>query len=250
MSKPTQDKSDTPPPPVEAKPTPAVAVEAPAPAVAAEEEPPKKRRRLTKRNRDIIDLHDIKASTQKVRENVVRSFLRACCGVDERREGLKDTPKRVVEAWKFFTSGYKKDPDDILKVFEDGAERYDEVVLVSRIPVFSVCEHHLLPFFGHAHVAYLPAKRIVGLSKLARVVDIYARRLQVQERLTQQVANAIHSNLNPRGVGVMIECRHLCMEMRGVQSHEAVTVSSCLLGAFKSNPALRAEFMSLRGNLK
>lgn len=161
------------------------------------------------------------------------------------RGGLTETPDRVAKAWEFWTSGYEKSAEDILKVFEDGAENYDEMVMVKDIPVYSHCEHHLAPIFGTATVAYIPNGRIVGLSKLSRLVDLHARRLQVQERLTNDVAEDLWSHLKPLGVGVMIRARHMCMESRGLcqQGHHTVTVA--LRGVFKEQPAARAEFMSL-----
>ena len=163
------------------------------------------------------------------------------------REGLKDTPDRVQRAYmdELF-KGYDIDPAEYLKVtFE--TERVDEMILVRNIPVYSMCEHHMLPFIGHAHVAYIPAgNRVVGISKLARVVDAYARRLQVQERLTQQVADIIDDCLQPKGVGVLISCEHLCMTMRGIRARGAQTVTSCLKGVFR-NDDTRKEFLSLTG---
>lgn len=160
------------------------------------------------------------------------------------REGLKDTPARVTNSWKFLTSGYNQDPKEVLKTFEDGAENYDEMVFEENIPVFSLCEHHLLPFFGVAHVAYIPKGKIVGISKLARLVEIYMRRLQVQERMTQEIANAIQEVLQPIGVGVVLRCRHMCMEMRGVRTVGARMSTSCLKGAMKDSGPAREEFMS------
>lgn len=161
------------------------------------------------------------------------------------RGGIVETPDRVAKAWAFWTSGYYLDAADVLKVFEDGAEKYDEMVMVKDIPVYSHCEHHLAPIFGTATVAYIPNGNIVGLSKLSRLVDLHARRLQVQERLTNDVAEDLWSHLKPLGVGVMIRARHMCMESRGLcqQGHHTVTVA--LRGVFKEQPAARAEFMSL-----
>ncbi len=161
------------------------------------------------------------------------------------REGLKETPDRMSKAWEHFTSGYDKDPADILKVFEDGAEDYNEMVLIKDIPVYSQCEHHLVPFFGVAHVAYIPNGRIVGLSKLSRVVDMFARRLQVQERLTNQIAQALEDNLHPQGVAVVLECRHLCMESRGICQQGHTTITSAMRGVFLNDPSARAEFLGL-----
>lgn len=166
-------------------------------------------------------------------------------GEDPDRPGLVETPHRLVKAWDFWTSGYKQDPADILKVFEDGAEQYNELILVRDIPVYSHCEHHLAPFFGHATVGYTPKGRIVGLSKLTRLVDCFAKRLQVQERLTIQIADALMSHLQPRSVGVVIRCRHLCMESRGIRVPGEDTLTSAMLGELQTNLALRTEFLSL-----
>ncbi len=160
------------------------------------------------------------------------------------REGLLDTPRRVEKAFRFYTSGYQQNPKKVIgdALFE--AET-DEMVVVKDIEVYSLCEHHLAPFFGKAHVAYIPSNKIVGLSKLARVVEIYARRLQVQERLTMQVAKAIEDVLKPRGVAVVIEAQHLCMMMRGVEKQNSSTITSCLLGLFRKDERTRAEFLQL-----
>lgn len=166
-------------------------------------------------------------------------------GEDPKREGLRDTPLRFLRAWNAYTEGYQQDPADVLKTFEDGAEKVDEMVVVKHIPVYSHCEHHLAPFFGVAHIGYIPDGRVLGLSKFVRLVNIYARRLQVQERLTQQIAHALNEHLKPKGVGVVIECRHMCMESRGVRAASATTSTSCLLGAVKDYAAARAEFMRL-----
>lgn len=161
------------------------------------------------------------------------------------RGGLKDTPDRLAKAWDFWTSGYTQDPSDVLKVFEDGAESYDEMVLVSDIPFYSHCEHHLAPFFGKVTIAYIPDGKIVGLSKLSRLADIYARRLQVQERLTEQIADAINLNLSPKGVGVIIKARHLCMESRGISQQGHHTTTSSLRGVIRTDPSARDEFLRL-----
>jgi GTP cyclohydrolase IA len=166
-------------------------------------------------------------------------------GEDPARGGLLETPKRYLKAWQHWAGGYKEDPAALLKCFEDGAEKCDEMVLVKSIPVYSHCEHHLAPFFGTAHVAYIPDGRIVGLSKISRLVDVFARRLQVQERLTNQIADAMEQNLKPKGVAVVIECRHLCMESRGIQRQGSSTTTSAMRGVFRDNAAARAEFMGL-----
>lgn len=177
---------------------------------------------------------------------LVRGLLRFI-GEDPDREGLRDTPDRVLKAWKFWTQGYSQDPKSILKVFEDGSEGYDEMVIVKDIDVFSQCEHHLAPFFGKAAVAYIPKNRIVGISKLARVVEVFSRRLQVQERMTTAIADAIDEVLQPDGVGVIIEARHMCMCSRGVQHTQSGTVTSALRGSIKDEPSARSEFFRLAG---
>ncbi len=165
-------------------------------------------------------------------------------GEDGTRRELTKTPERVARTLSYLTSGYGQDVKALLSgaVFESDS---DEMVVVKDIELYSLCEHHLLPFFGRAHVAYLPDRRIVGLSKLARVVDVFARRLQVQERLTVQIASALESALQPRGVGVLIEAQHLCMMMRGVEKQNSSTVTSCMLGRFRSDPKTRQEFLAL-----
>ena len=165
-------------------------------------------------------------------------------GEDPDRDGLQKTPKRVAKALRDLTSGYHEDPLEILRsaVFDVD---HQEIVLVRDIDFASLCEHHMLPFLGKAHVAYLPRGRVVGLSKLARVVDVYARRLQVQERMTTQIARALQEALNPAGVAVVIEATHMCMAMRGVKKSNAVTVTSAMLGEFHEDPATRAELMKL-----
>lgn len=170
-------------------------------------------------------------------------------GEDANREGLLETPGRAAKAWRFWTRGYAQSPEDVLKVFEDGAGSYDEMVLVRDIPVYSHCEHHLAPIFGKAHVAYIPNGRIVGLSKLNRLVDVFARRLQVQERLTVQIADALNKHLQPKGVAVALSCRHMCMESRGVCQQGTSTFTSALRGAFLEQGPARAEFMAaIRAN--
>jgi GTP cyclohydrolase I len=165
-------------------------------------------------------------------------------GEDPDREGLQRTPERFEKALRYLTSGYRQDPEKILNnaMFSVG---YDEMVVVKDIEVYSLCEHHLLPFFGKCHVAYLPNKRVVGLSKIARMVNMYARRLQIQERLTNQIATTIQEQLKPQGVGVIIEARHLCMVMRGVEKQNSAAVTSAMLGAFRDNKQTRDEFLSL-----
>ena len=152
---------------------------------------------------------------------------------------------RVSRAWKHWTSGYDQDPAELLKAFEDGAEDYNELIVVRGIPVYSHCEHHLAPFFGKATIGYLPNGKIVGLSKLTRLVDCFAKRLQVQERLTIQIANALMTHLEPKAAGVVIRCRHMCMESRGIRTPGEETVTSAMLGELQPNLALRTEFLAL-----
>ncbi len=166
-------------------------------------------------------------------------------GEDPNREGLLETPKRVLKAWADWTCGYRMDPAAVLKCFGDGSENYDQMVLVKDLPFYSICEHHLAPFFGTATIAYIPDKRVVGLSKLGRVLGIYARRLQVQERITTQVADAIQTHLQPKGVGVLIKARHLCMESRGLSQQGHHTVTSALRGEFMSDEKVRNEFLKI-----
>jgi GTP cyclohydrolase I len=170
-------------------------------------------------------------------------------GEDPNREGLRRTPERFEKALRFLTNGYRQDPEKLL----NGAMFsvcYDEMVVVKDIEVYSLCEHHLLPFFGKCHVAYIPNKKVVGLSKIARLVNMYARRLQIQERLTSQIAKAIQENLSPEGVGVIIEARHLCMVMRGVEKQHSAAMTSAMLGAFRDQKQTRDEFLSLIHNGK
>lgn len=176
-------------------------------------------------------------------EEHVRAILEAL-GEDPDREGLAKTPERVARSLSFLTSGYGQDPDQIINdaLF---TEDYEEMILEKNIDLYSLCEHHLLPFHGKAHVAYLPNRKIVGVSKLARLVDAYARRLQVQERLTNQIARTIMDRINPLGVAVVIEAEHMCMRMRGVQKENSIIITSALLGAFRSRQETRAEFMNL-----
>ena len=165
-------------------------------------------------------------------------------GEDPNREGLRKTPERFEKALKFLTSGYHQNIEHVF----NGATfsvTYDEMVVVKDIEFFSLCEHHLLPFFGKAHVAYLPEKRVLGLSKIARLVNMFARRLQIQERMTSQIAQALEEKLAPQGVGVIIEARHLCMQMRGVEKQHGQAVTSAMLGSFRHNKQTRDEFLSL-----
>ncbi len=175
--------------------------------------------------------------------DLVRKML-PLLGEDPNREGLRRTPERFEKALRFLTSGYRQDPEKLL----NGAMFsvcYDNMVVVKDIEVYSLCEHHLLPFFGKCHVAYIPNKKVVGLSKIARLVNMFARRLQIQERLTSQIAQAIQEKLGPEGVGVVIEARHLCMVMRGVEKQNSAAVTSAMLGAFRENKQTRDEFLAL-----
>ena len=182
--------------------------------------------------------------SEQFNEHDWRRFL-SSIGEDPNRPGLLETPSRVTKAWKHWSSGYQQNPADVLKTFEDGAEDYNELILVRNIPVYSHCEHHLAPFFGRAVIGYLPSGKIVGLSKLTRLMECFSKRLQVQERLTMQVANALMEVLEPRAVGVMIRCRHLCMESRGIKTSGEETVSSAMLGELQTNLAMRTEFLDL-----
>jgi GTP cyclohydrolase I len=176
-----------------------------------------------------------------VREMIVR------LGEDPRREGLDRTPARVHRALEYLTRGYKQDPQTMLK----GAlftVSYDEMVIVKDVEMFSLCEHHMLPFFGKVHVAYIPNGKVIGLSKIPRLIEIFSRRLQIQERLTTQIAETIHEAIEPQGVGVVIEARHLCMMMRGVEKQHSAAVTSSMLGCFREEQETRNEFLSLIRN--
>ena len=176
-------------------------------------------------------------------ENVVHELL-GLLGENQEREGLLKTPARVASSLRFLTRGYRVDIKKVLNgaIFD---EPYDEMVLVKDIEFFSLCEHHMLPFFGKAHVAYIPNGKIIGLSKIPRIVEIFSRRLQVQERLTSQIAECLNQALKPRGVGVVMEAYHLCMAMRGVEKHRSYTVTSSMLGSFREADRVRGEFLSL-----
>lgn len=182
----------------------------------------------------------------KITENISAHYtdILTQLGEDPNREGLEKTPERVAKALQFLTKGYDENPDTILKsaLFN---EEYSEMVIVKDIEVYSMCEHHMLPFFGKAHIAYIPDGKIVGLSKIPRVVDAFARRLQVQERLTIEIRDAIKRVLNPKGVAVVIECSHMCMQMRGVQKQNSTTTSSAFTGLFMTNDSTRREFINL-----
>lgn len=168
-------------------------------------------------------------------------------GENPNREGLLRTPERVADAYKFLTKGYNEDPASILNgaIFN---EKYDDMIIVKEIEVYSLCEHHMLPFFGKCHVAYIPNGKIIGLSKVPRLVDVFARRLQVQERLTNQIANSINELIKPRGVAVVIEAKHMCMLMRGVEKQNSIATTSSMLGCFRKNLSTREEFLRLIKN--
>jgi GTP cyclohydrolase I len=191
-----------------------------------------------------IVLHENKLEMPKESiADLVRKMIHLV-GEDPNREGLRKTPERFEKAFKFLTGGYLQNVDTVL----NGATfsvHYDEMVVVKDIEFFSLCEHHLLPFFWKAHVAYLPSKRVLGLSKIARLVNMFARRLQIQERMTSQIAEAIQEKISPEGVGVIIEARHLCMQMRGVEKQHGQAVTSAMLGSFRHNKQTRDEFLSL-----
>ena len=184
-----------------------------------------------------------------MKEETLREHVAALLRVldpEPEREGLARTPERVARALTFLTRGHEQDPREVV----NGAlfvEDYSEMIVLKDVDFYSLCEHHILPFFGKAHVAYIPRRRIVGISKLARLVEVFARRLQVQERLTTQVANTIQEQLDPLGVGVVLEAEHLCMRMRGVEKQNSRVVTSAMLGAFRENPQTRQEFMNLIG---
>ena len=176
-------------------------------------------------------------------EEITKKLLKEV-GENPEREGLLKTPYRVAKSWNFLTSGYKKDLDKLVNkaIFH---EDYDEMVLIKDIEYYSLCEHHLLPFFGRAHVAYIPNGKIIGLSKIPRIVDLFSRRLQVQERLTQEIADTLFDVLNPKGVAVVVEGQHMCMQMRGVQNKNSYATTSHMLGLFREDAKTRKEFLDL-----
>lgn len=178
------------------------------------------------------------------RQEIIRELLTSI-EPDVSREGLSDTPRRMDEAYERLFSGYDQRPEDILTVFDD--EDYDEMIVVKNVEFYSTCEHHMLPFFGKAHIAYVPSGRIIGLSKVPRLVEIYSRRLQNQERITTQIADALEKLLSPKGVAVVLEAKHLCMMARGVEKQLSEVTTSSLKGLFKKNPSTRAEFLRLIG---
>lgn len=176
-------------------------------------------------------------------EDIVRKLLEAL-GEDPARDGLRETPRRVAKSLSFLTSGYRTNIDDLVNNALFDVE-YSEMVIVREVDFYSLCEHHLLPFFGKCHVAYLPSKKVIGLSKIPRIVDMFARRLQVQERLTEQIADAITDKIRPLGVAVVMEATHLCMAMRGVEKQNSLTVTSAMRGTFRSDARTRHEFLEL-----
>ncbi len=179
-------------------------------------------------------------------EDAVRVLIR-WCGDNPTRDGLLDTPGRVVRAWEDWFAGYKEDPRDMLQRTFEEVEGYDEMILLRDIRFESHCEHHIAPIIGKAHVAYIPENRVVGISKLARVVEVYAKRLQIQEKMTAQIANTLQDVLRPRGVAVVLEAAHECMSTRGVYKPEIITVTSRMLGEFRNNEATRREFLAIIG---
>ena len=198
---------------------------------------------MTKPTEEILLNENKEGAKLETVASLMRRII-ALVGEDPEREGLKKTPERYEKALKFLTSGYHQNVDHLL----NGATFsvcYDAMVVVKDIEFFSLCEHHLLPFFGKAHVAYLPSKKVIGLSKVARLVNMYARRLQIQERLTNQIARALEDKIAPQGVGVIIEARHLCMQMRGVEKQHGQAVTSAMLGGFRHNKQTRDEFLAL-----
>ena len=196
-------------------------------------------------DKTIVTLTGVYGQPVDVSVDSLFAGLLSYVGENPERGGLLETPHRVAKAWKFWCSGYDQDPAEVLKVFEDGAEGVDEMVVVRDIPFYTHCEHHMAPFFGTATIGYLPDGKVLGLSKLSRLLQIYSRRLQVQERLTTQVADALMTHLKPKGVGVVIKARHMCMESRGICQQGSETLTSALRGCFKDEAATRAEFLSL-----
>jgi GTP cyclohydrolase IA len=166
-------------------------------------------------------------------------------GDDPKREGVIETPKRFLKAWAFFTSGYKKSPKDVIKCFENPQMEVDQLIVIPKIDFYSMCEHHLSPFYGQIHIGYLPNKKVLGLSKFARLTEIFARRLQIQERLGQQIANSIMEFVEPKGVAIVVRGIHLCMRSRGIEKQNAEMVTSVMLGMFRDKDGLRSEFLKM-----
>jgi GTP cyclohydrolase I len=195
-------------------------------------------------DKEVHHFHDDLENESNVKvEGLVKELLSEI-GENPEREGLLHTPRRVALTYEFLTRGYNEDPEKLLNqaVFN---ECYDEIVIVKNIDFYSLCEHHLLPFYGKCHIAYLPDKKIVGLSKLPRIVEMFSRRLQIQERMTRQIGDLLYKVLEPQGVAVVCEARHLCMMMRGVEKQNSVATTSCMLGVFKDNSKTRSEFLKL-----
>jgi GTP cyclohydrolase I len=188
----------------------------------------------------------VKRPTREEAEAAVRTLI-AWAGDDPEREGLRDTPRRVADAYQELHGGQTQNPEEVLGRTIEDIGTYDDLVIVRDIPFASQCEHHLMPFFGKAHVAYVPRDKVVGLSKLARVVDIFARRFQTQERLTSEIVNALDETLQPQGLAVMFEAEHTCMTLRGIRAHGARTVTTQFTGTFRDDAGERARFMSLVG---
>lgn len=182
------------------------------------------------------------SNPRKAAEGLIKQILFEI-GEDPEREGLLDTPKRVVKSWRELYGGYTKDPADILTVFEAGT--YDQIILLKDIEMYSTCEHHMQPFYGKAHVAYIPNEKVIGISKLARLVEIYARRLQIQERIGEQVTKALMDHLKPKGAACIVEAKHMCMCARGVEKQNSTMMTSSLKGVFIEDPEPRAELMSM-----
>ena len=201
-----------------------------------------------KTRRAEVELPMEETSDQDTIADLVRRML-PLLGEDANREGLRHTPERVERALRVLTRGYQQEVDKVLNAAYYSVP-YDEMVIVKDIEVFSLCEHHLLPFIGKCHIAYIPNQKVVGLSKMARLVNLFARRLQLQERLTNQIAQVLWEKLEPKGVGVVIEARHLCMVMRGVEKQHSSCVTSAMLGSFRADPQTRAEFLALLGQEK
>ncbi len=198
-------------------------------------------------NKEVVDINakrQAKKPTREEAEQAVRTLL-AWAGDDPEREGLQDTPKRVVKAYEEFFSGYTLDPTEVLSRTFEEIEGYDDIVMLRGIDMSSHCEHHMIPFVGKCHVAYYPTDRIVGISKLARVVEIYSKRLQTQETMTAQIANSIMEELNPKGVAVMIEAVHQCMSLRGIQKPDVSTITTQFTGVFKEDTKQQERFLSL-----
>lgn len=188
-------------------------------------------------------VRNLQITEDRIMEKEIRKILEAL-GEDPEREGLKDTPRRVKKSWEFLTRGYRQDIKDVINgaIFE---EPCDDMIIVKDIEFYSMCEHHMLPFFGKCHIGYIPKGKILGVSKLARLVDMFARRLQIQERLSRQIAHGISDAIAPEGVGVVIEAQHLCMLMRGVEKQESFMTTSAMLGSFRREQPTRMEFLKL-----